>query len=152
MQTAMQELIEELESIKNYKYKELTIRLVKEKLEKEKEQIINFAYEILETSDEHQSGYVSIEEIYNQTYNQKIPELLYKDGTPMRKVKLGKEAQELLNEIDNEKKGDLVRLLRWVLKHYSTGTDIDGFFMWENPMGQEFDSMQVVDHYLNNKK
>jgi len=148
----MQELIEELESIKNYKYKELTIRLVKEKLEKEKEQIINFAYEILETSDEHQSGYVSIEEIYNQTYNQKIPELLYKDGTPMRKVKLGKEAQELLNEIDNEKKGDLVRLLRWVLKHYSTGTDIDGFFMWENPMGQEFDSMQVVDHYLNNKK
>jgi len=39
-------------------------------LEKEKEQIINFAYEILETSDEHQSGYVSIEEIYNQTYNQ----------------------------------------------------------------------------------
>jgi len=40
------------------------------KLEKEKEQIINFAYEILETSDEHQSGYVSIEEIYNQTYNQ----------------------------------------------------------------------------------
>jgi len=40
-------------------------------MEKEKEQIINFAYEILETSDEHQSGYVSIEEIYNQTYNQK---------------------------------------------------------------------------------
>jgi hypothetical protein len=39
-------------------------------MEKEKEQIINFAYEILETSDEHQSGYVSIEEIYNQTYNQ----------------------------------------------------------------------------------
>ena len=39
-------------------------------MEKEKEQIINFAYEILETSDEHQSGYVNIEEIYNQTYNQ----------------------------------------------------------------------------------
>ena len=28
MKTAMQELIEELESIKNYKYKDLTIRLV----------------------------------------------------------------------------------------------------------------------------
>jgi hypothetical protein len=39
--SVMQELIDELESIKNYKYKELTIRLVKEKLEKEKEQIIN---------------------------------------------------------------------------------------------------------------
>ena len=39
-------------------------------MEKEKEQIIDFAYEILKTSDEHQSGYVSIEEIYNQTYNQ----------------------------------------------------------------------------------
>jgi hypothetical protein len=38
------------------------------------------------------------EEYYNQTYNQKIPELLYKDGTPMRKVKLCKEAQELLDE------------------------------------------------------
>jgi hypothetical protein len=37
-------------------------------------------------------------EYYNQTYNQKIPEFLYKDGTPMRKVKLGKEAQELLDE------------------------------------------------------
>jgi hypothetical protein len=39
-------------------------------------------------------------------------------------------------------------LLRWVLKHYSTGTDIEGFFMWENPLGKEFDSIQVVDHYL----
>ena len=38
----MQELIDELESIKDYKYKELTIKLVKEKLEEEKEQIIDF--------------------------------------------------------------------------------------------------------------
>jgi len=38
------------------------------------------------------------EEYYNQIYNQKIPELLYKDGTSMKKVKLGKEAQELLDE------------------------------------------------------
>jgi len=101
----MQELIEELESIKNYKYKELTIRLVKEKLDKEKEQII----------EAHKSGWIDCQQhimtigettrlgeaYYNQTYNQKIPELLYKDGTPMRKVKLGKEAQELLNEIEN---------------------------------------------------
>jgi hypothetical protein len=47
-----------------------------------------------------------------------------------------------------EERGNMVRLLRWVLKHYSTGVDIDGFFMWENPIGKEFDSIQVVDHYL----
>ena len=41
MKTAMQELIDELESIKGYKYGGLIIRLMKEKLEKEKEQIIN---------------------------------------------------------------------------------------------------------------
>ena len=51
-----------------------------------------------------------------------------------------------------EEKDKLVRLLRWVLKHYSTGTDIDGFFMWENPTGKDFDSMQVVDHYLKENK
>lgn len=51
-----------------------------------------------------------------------------------------------------EEKSKLVRLLRWVLKNYSTATDIDGFFMWENPTGKEFDSMQVVDHYLKENK
>jgi len=51
-----------------------------------------------------------------------------------------------------EEMGNMVRLLRWVLKHYSTATDIDGFFMWENSIGEEFDSMQVVDHYLNQNK
>jgi len=38
----MQELIEELESIKVFKYKNLVIRLLKNKLEKEKEQMIDF--------------------------------------------------------------------------------------------------------------
>ena len=47
-----------------------------------------------------------------------------------------------------DERGNMVRLLRWVLKHYSTGVDIDGFFMWENPIGKEFDSIQIVDHYL----
>jgi hypothetical protein len=78
--------------------------------------------------------------------------LVYKDGTPMRKVKLSKEAQELLDEVHNEKRDDLVRLLRWVLKNYDTGTDIEGMFMWENPAGEEFDSIQVVDHYLKENK
>jgi hypothetical protein len=39
-------------------------------LEKEKEQIIDFAYKILETSDNNQNGYCNVEEFYNQTYNQ----------------------------------------------------------------------------------
>jgi hypothetical protein len=51
-----------------------------------------------------------------------------------------------------EEQADMVRLLRWVLKHYSTGTTVDGFFMWENPTGEEFDSIQVVDHYLKENK
>jgi len=156
MQTAMQELINWIENGNETSFYVLRDK-AKKLLKKEKEQIIT-AFEVgykscdIDEAFEINKKLASGELHYNQTYNQKIPELLYKDGTPMRKVKLGKEAQELLNEIDNEKKGDLVRLLRWVLKNYSTGTDIDGFFMWENPMGQEFDSMQVVDHYLNNKK
>lgn len=56
-----------------------------------------------------------------------------------------------VNECLEDEKGNMVKLLRWVLKHYSTGTDIDGFFMWENPIGEEFDSMQVVEHYLKSK-
>ena len=76
---------------------------IKKALEKEKEQIINFCWECLRGDNIHTitSNKELIEYIndkYNQTYNQKIPELLYKDGTPMRKVKLGKEAQELLDE------------------------------------------------------
>lgn len=55
------------------------------------------------------------------------------------------------DKLENKKR-DLVMLLRWVLKHYSTGTDIDGFFMWENSIEQEFDSLQVVEHYLKNNK
>jgi hypothetical protein len=51
-----------------------------------------------------------------------------------------------------EERGNMVKLLRWVLKHYSTGTTTDGFFMWENPTGEEFDSIQVVDHYLKENK
>jgi hypothetical protein len=70
MKTAMQELIEYLES-RYFKYEISSILLKsKELLEKEKEQIIDFAYKILETSDNNQNGYCNVEEIYNQTYNQ----------------------------------------------------------------------------------
>jgi hypothetical protein len=152
MKTTLQELIEWCNQYKGQMISADQVVLhAHNLLEKEKEQIIAAVDKAKNTfGDEFDFSYefTDGEEYYNQTYNQKIPELLYKDGTPMRKVKLGKEAQELLDEVHNEKKGDLVRLLRWVLKHYSTGTDIDGMFMWENPIGKEFDSIQVVDHYL----
>jgi len=74
MKTAMQELIEELQSINDFKYKGLVIELIKNKLEKEKEQII----------DAHKIGWEDCQEYiktigqttrkgkryYNQTYNQ----------------------------------------------------------------------------------
>ena len=66
MKTAMQELIEELESIKGYKYGGLVIRLMKEKLEKEKEQICDSYVECLE------GLYMGAEEYYNKTFNQDI--------------------------------------------------------------------------------
>ena len=64
MKTAMQELIDELESIKGYKYGGLVIRLIKDKLEKEKEQICNTYVEGLE------GLYMGAEEYYNQEYGQ----------------------------------------------------------------------------------
>ena len=53
-----------------------------------------------------------------------------------------------INECLEDERGNMIKLLRWVLKNYSTGTDIDGMFMWENPIGEEFDSMQLVDEYI----
>ena len=59
----MQELIDELESIKGYKYGGLVIRLIKDKLEKEKEQIKTaFASGWNWNSDP--------EKYYQETYNQ----------------------------------------------------------------------------------
>ena len=60
----MQELIDELESIKGYKYGGLVIRLIKNKLEKEKEQICNSYVEGLE------GLWISAEEYYNREFNQ----------------------------------------------------------------------------------
>ena len=62
----MQELIKRV--LRNGQY--IPIELQEEMLEKEKEQIIDFAYKILETSHNHQNGYCNVEEYYNQTYNQ----------------------------------------------------------------------------------
>ena len=63
----MQELIDELESVKVFKYKNLVIRLVKNKLEKEKEQIIDAYYGNIDgVFGYREEG----QEYYNQTYNQ----------------------------------------------------------------------------------
>ena len=67
----MQELIDELESIKGYKYGGLVIRLIKNKLQKEKEQIIDARID----GDENFSlvggkRYEYAEQYYNETYNQ----------------------------------------------------------------------------------
>ena len=68
----MQELIDELESIKGYKYGGLVIRLIKDKLEKEKEQIIeSYRYGHIDgfTSANHLgTDYKNEEDYYNQTY------------------------------------------------------------------------------------
>jgi len=75
MKTAMQELIEELEEIKGYKYGGLVIRLIKDRLEKEKEQIVN-AFEVgykscdIDEALEINRKLASGEQYYNKTYNQ----------------------------------------------------------------------------------
>jgi hypothetical protein len=64
------------------------------------------------------------------------------------KTSEGYEIMQKAQELLQDERGNMVKLLRWILKNYSTGTDIEGMFMWENPLGKEFDSIQVVDHYL----
>ena len=66
----MQELIDELESIKGYKYGGLVIRLIKDKLEKEKEQIMTAYSQGLFGEETTDSISAYAQEYYNQTYNQ----------------------------------------------------------------------------------
>ena len=70
MKTAMQELIDELEEIKGYKYGGLVIRLIKDKLEKEKEQLIKAHIDAFDhiVVDFKKQEYA--EQYYNETYNQ----------------------------------------------------------------------------------
>ena len=64
----MQELIEELELIKGYKYGGLVIRLIKDRLEKEKEQI-EIAFDL--GRDEVTSVFIiDGKDYYNKSYNQ----------------------------------------------------------------------------------
>lgn len=66
MKTALEELIDELEEIKGYKYGGLVIRLIIDKLEKEKEQINNAYRNGIYDKNEGQIK----EEYYNQTYKE----------------------------------------------------------------------------------
>ena len=86
MKTAMQELIDELESIKDYKYKELTIRLVKEKLEKEKEQIMAAVH--YGQNNHKENVYEEGELYYNEIYNSDAP--IIKSSIPSGNIEVTK--------------------------------------------------------------
>jgi hypothetical protein len=101
MKTAMEQALARIELLYGMKPDAIHWEMFKNDcMGKEKEQIMNDYREGVNAGILYCNGevFISKEEYYNQNYNQKIPELLYKDGTPMRKVKLGKEAQELLDE------------------------------------------------------
>ena len=76
MKTAMQELIEHFEDFKKHSPNvKLTldeiINLLKDNLEKEKEQIIDFTRRaVRKILDEDRSNPFNLEKYYNQTYNQ----------------------------------------------------------------------------------
>ena len=70
MKTAMQELIEELESIKVFKYKNLVIALVKNKLEKEKEQMIDFYNWMIRNDSAEEYFHYSDEDMLTDYLNQ----------------------------------------------------------------------------------
>ena len=76
MNTALQELIEHFEDFKKHSPNvKLTldeiINLLKDNLEKEKEQILDFTRRaVRKILDEDRSNPFNLEEYYNQTYNQ----------------------------------------------------------------------------------
>ena len=91
MKTAMQELIDELESINGYPMMPLILRLMKDRLEKEKEQILNDYMEGVDAGVLYSNGkvFISKEEYYNRTYTQDR--------------ELGKEITDLLENYKKDK-------------------------------------------------
>jgi hypothetical protein len=53
---------------------------------------------------------------------------------------------------EEKRKEDMVKLLRWVLKNYETTIDIDAMFCWGNAIGEEFNSIDLVEKYLKFNK
>jgi hypothetical protein len=95
MKTAMQELIDELESINGYPMMPLILRLMKDGLEREKEQILNDYMEGVDAGVLYSNGkvFISKEEYYNRTYTQDR--------------ELGKEVTDLLENYIKTKKNKL---------------------------------------------
>ena len=91
MKTAMQELIDELESINGYPMMPLILRLMKDGLEREKEQILNDYMEGVDAGVLYSNGkvFISKEEYYNRTYSQDR--------------ELGKEVTDLLENYKKDK-------------------------------------------------
>jgi hypothetical protein len=91
MKTAMQELIDELESINSYPMMPLILRLMKDRLEREKEQILNDYMEGVNAGVLYSNGkvFISKEEYYNRTYTQDR--------------ELGKEVTDLLENYKKDK-------------------------------------------------
>ncbi len=87
----MQELIDELESINSYPMMPLIIRLMKDRLESEKEQILNDYMEGVDAGILYSNGkvFISKEEYYNRTYTQDR--------------ELGKEITDLLENYKKDK-------------------------------------------------
>ncbi len=77
-QTAVEWLFEQLfDSFEKFNNGEYTfdeylsqnLKVRKQALKMDKEQTIQFGYDILIQADEEQNGYVDVEECYNSTYN-----------------------------------------------------------------------------------
>ena len=44
---------------------------------------------------------------------------------------------------------DQVLFLNWLLKHYTTQTDEEGFFYYADAQGKEVSMLSIVTHYTN---
>jgi len=44
---------------------------------------------------------------------------------------------------------DQILFLNWLLKHYTTQTDEEGFFYYADAQGKEVSMLSIVKHYEN---
>lgn len=52
----------------------------------------------------------------------------------------------------NKEIRDQILFLNWLLKHYSTATDAEGFFYYADAAGKEVTMLSIVEHYYNVNK
>jgi hypothetical protein len=48
-------------------------------------------------------------------------------------------------------KRDLALFARWILKHYSTSQDDEGYFCWRNPLYDIVSEVDIVNHYIEDQ-